>query len=242
MYKDFDTISQYYDLMYVKSDDYSNEVNKIIKIFNTYKKTSGNKLLDIACGTGGHIEYLQNFFHITGIDLSKSMLKIAKEKFPNIPLIEGDMFNFNLSEQFDIILNLYGSIGFAHDYNQLLDGLLCVNKHLKNGGVFILTPWSTTETFQEGLFCENKTKGSIQFSRMESISLSGDGKITVDMHHLIGENNKIKYNHNTMHLSLFSEKQYRQAIETAGLTLLKRLDETEFCMGAFVCTKLQNNS
>lgn len=115
MYKNFDTISQYYDLMYVKSHDYLNEVNKIIKIFNTYKKTSGNKLLDIACGTGGHIEYLQNYFHVTGMDLSKSMLKIAEEKFPNISLLEGDMFNFNLSEQFDIILNLYGSIGFAHN-------------------------------------------------------------------------------------------------------------------------------
>lgn len=237
MYKDFDTISQYYDLMYVKSDNYKKDVNKIIDVFNTYNSSDSNKLLDIACGTGGHASFLKNTFDVTGIDLSDAMLKIAKTKFSDISFVKADMFDFNLPLKFDIIVNLYGSIGYAKDYNQLLKGLQLINKHLKKGGIFILTPWSTKETFKSGLFTDTKTQGNINYSRMESINLLNDGKINIDMHHLIGKNNNINYYHNTMSISLFSETEYVKAIKKAGLKILKRLDETEFCMGAFICTK-----
>lgn len=237
MYKDFDTIAQYYDLMYVNSDNYKQEVEKIVDIFKIYNKSGCNKLLDIACGTGGHTEFLKNHFNVTGIDLSSTMIEIARNKFPDISFIEADMFDFTLPTQFDIIVNLYGSIGYAKSYEHFLKGLKCVEKHLKKGGIFILTPWSTTETFKTGLFTNSKIEGGIQFSRMEAINLLENGKINIDMHHLIGKNNQINYYHNEMYLSLFSEDQYRSGIEKAGLTILKRLDETEFCMGAFICIK-----
>lgn len=235
MYKDFDTISQYYDLMYVISDDYKQDVDKIKDVFQKYNKSGGNQLLDIACGTGGHTAFLQNTFDVTGIDLSRAMLEVAKRKLSHISFIEADMFDFTLPIQFDLIVNLYGSVGYAKNYEQFLQGLKCVKTHLKKGGIFILTPWKTTETFKTGLYTDNKTDGEIHYCRMKSVNISDDGKINVNMHHLIGRNNHINHYYNTMCLSLFSEHQYRSGIEHAGLTLLQRLDETEFCMGAFIC-------
>lgn len=131
MYKDFDDISQYYDLMYVNQDSYAEEASQIKMIADLYKKTSGMELLDIACGTGGHVMYLKENYNVTGIDLSRAMLDIAREKIPDVKFIEADMFNFNLGIKYDVILNLYGSICFAKSYNQLIDGMKCASLHLK---------------------------------------------------------------------------------------------------------------
>ena len=38
-------------------------------------------------------------------------------------------------------------------------------------------------------------------------------------------------------MPLFSEEEYLKTIESSGLKLIQRLDETEFRMGAFICTQ-----
>ncbi len=237
MYKDFDDISQYYDLMYVNQDSYAEEVSQIKMIVDLYKKSSGMQLLDIACGTGGHAMYLKENYNVTGIDLSRAMLDIAREKISDVKFIEADMFNFNLGIKYDVILNLYGSICFAESYNQLIDGISCASMHLKEGGVYILTPWSTVDTFKPGIVSKSKNFGDVSYSRMESIQLAADGRIEVDMHHLIGKDNHINYFHHALNLSQFREEEYLLAIKESGLKLIQRLNETDFRMGAFICTK-----
>ena len=44
------------------------------------------RILDIGCGTGRHsIELAKRGYQVTGIDLSESQLKRAKEKAPPLP-------------------------------------------------------------------------------------------------------------------------------------------------------------
>ena len=43
--------------------------------------------------------------------------------------------------------------------------------------------------------------------------------------------------HHVQHITLFSEEEYKNALEKAGFTIRARLSEQEFRMGAFVCTK-----
>ncbi|MFX1344099.1 MAG: methyltransferase domain-containing protein, partial [Promethearchaeota archaeon] len=73
MYKE---LAKYYDLIY-SWKDYRKETNKIEKLIKKYKKSDGNKLLDVACGTGKHVEYLKENFSCTGIDLNVEMINIA---------------------------------------------------------------------------------------------------------------------------------------------------------------------
>ena len=55
MYKE---LAKYYDLIYL-SKDYKKESQQLMRIIKKYKKSEGKKLLDVACGTGGHLKFLE---------------------------------------------------------------------------------------------------------------------------------------------------------------------------------------
>lgn len=232
----FAEISAYYDEMYVNEAHYREEVERIVGIVNQYMPTA-KTILDIACGTGAQAKYLAEHYAVTGLDLSPEMLAIAKEKVPSGQFILADMCNFSLDTRFDVAANLYGSIGFAENYNAMKLSVKCVYAHLNSGGVFILTPWSTKETFKDGLVAKSRAEKPNGFCRMESVQRISENKVCVQMHHLVANNMDISYHKNEAFVSLFSEAEYRAALEEAGFVIAARLPESAFRMGAFICLK-----
>ena len=233
----YDNVSKYYDMMYVNEESYKAEVDKVVLIASEHNIHSGANLLDIACGTGVQAALFQDYYHVTGIDLNESMMEIAREKVKSAEFINADMFNFNLSKQFDIIVNLYGSIGHAETYEQLCSSIECVNRHLRTSGIFILTPWSTKESISSTLITKSKSLDLSGFCRMETVTRLSDDKVIVEMHHLVSDNLNVSYHKHIQTITLFSEDEYVNSINRAGLKLLTRLSPKEFRMGAFVCTK-----
>ena len=232
-------ISKYYDLMYVNDETYQTEINRVFSIVNQYKNSAGNELLDIACGTGAQAVYLQNHFNVTGIDLNNEMLSVAKEKVKSAVFMKADMFDFDLGKQFDVIVSLYGAIGHAETIKDLFNGMKCVYKHLKKGGIFIITPFNTKESYNDALVIRSRASnftGLTGFCRMETVKRLSDDKIIIEMHHLISNELNVKYHKYTQYISLFSEGEYINSIQTAGLKIIKRLTPDEFRMGAFICT------
>ena len=94
MYNEFKDTATYYDELYVKKEQYQREAIQVDTFVKRYKKSAGNTLLDIACGTGAHITYLQDQYRVSGLDLSEDMLNIARRKFPQIPFFRGNMVDF----------------------------------------------------------------------------------------------------------------------------------------------------
>ena len=90
MYKQ---LAKYYDKIY-SGKDYKSESEKIHSLIMKFKKTNGKELLDVACGTGNHIKYLKKYYNITGIDLFKEMLKLAKNKFTGGKILSGRYEDF----------------------------------------------------------------------------------------------------------------------------------------------------
>ena len=238
MYK---TISKYYDMMYVNDESYRSEVDKVVSLVAQYKTSEGNMLLDIACGTGAQAAYLQNHFAVTGIDICDEMLGVAKEKVKNAAFINADMCNFNLNNQYDVILNLYGSIGQVESLEQMQMSIECAYNHLKQGGIFILTPWSTKESFNEALVCRTKAIDFSGFCRMETVNRISDDKIKIEYHHLVSDNLEVTYYQHANIITLFSEHEYTNSIKKAGFEIIERLQSDEFRMGAFVCALLEKS-
>jgi len=174
---------------------------------------------------------------VTGIDISDEMLEIAKNKAKDAFFINADMCNFDLDHQYDVILNLYGSIGQVESLEHMQMAMECAFKHLKQGGIFILTPWSTKESFSEALVGRTKTFDLSGFCRMETVRRVSGDKIRIDYHHLISDNLEVTYYKHTNFVALFSESEYESCIQKAGFKIIKRLHSDEFRMGAFVCTK-----
>lgn len=94
IYKNYDEILQ---TVYEKS------------VENINKDVNSIKILDIGVGTGNLSEkYLKKGYNIIGIDQSREMLNVAKQKFPNLKVRLGQFLKipFNNSE-FDIIVSTY---------------------------------------------------------------------------------------------------------------------------------------
>ncbi len=240
MFVDFNKMADYYDAMYVDSVGYENECAQVVDLVRQFGKTDGNSLLDIACGTGEQAKILASHFEVVGLDLSEGMVEIARKKVPETEFHVADMCDFDLGRQFDVAVNLYGSIGFAENFERMKAAVKITYQHLKSGGVFILTPWSTRETFQEGIFSTADNRDGICFCRMEVIQRLAEGKVRVEMHHLIGRNLEVRSCKHEQTITLFSESEYVSALESAGFEIVERLDADRFRMGAFVCTKTLN--
>ena len=61
--------AEIYDEIYAWKD-YEQESARLKSIIARYRRSDGNHLLDIACGSGNHLVHLADSFNITGLDIS----------------------------------------------------------------------------------------------------------------------------------------------------------------------------
>jgi SAM-dependent methyltransferase len=95
-------------------------------------------LLEVACGTGGIIASLTGRYQVSGLDISKAMLAIARKKLPEgTPLHLADMRCFKLDMRFDVIVCAYHGINHLLRFPAWETFFDCVHKHLNDGGLFV---------------------------------------------------------------------------------------------------------
>lgn len=107
-----------YDLIY-GSKDYAAEAEQIRAVLDQHAGYPVDSLLDVACGTGRHLEQLAAHFSVEGLDLESRMLDLAKARLPNVPFHLGNMCAFDLGKQYDAVICLFGSIGYARTLKSL---------------------------------------------------------------------------------------------------------------------------
>lgn len=78
------------------------------------KKHKIKTVLDLTCGTGSQVFYLaKRGYQVTGSDISRGMLKIAKQKMSkekmNVKLLRGDMRTIKVG-RFDAALTIFNSL------------------------------------------------------------------------------------------------------------------------------------
>ncbi len=90
------------------------------------------KVLDLACGTGDAGALLLNKAEsVVGLDYSLPMLKVAKEKYPEMLFVRGDALNTPFPDKtFDTVIV---SLGLRHFENPE-KGLSEIRRVLKSGG------------------------------------------------------------------------------------------------------------
>ena len=106
--------------------------DKVIeKILDNCGIDKGVCVLDVACGTGVLFpDYIKRGAVVTGIDISPEMVKIAKEKFPNVNVICGDVEETDFNEKFDAVM-VYNAFPHFPEPERLVEKL---SKLLRKGG------------------------------------------------------------------------------------------------------------
>lgn len=124
-----------------------------------------NEILDLGCGTGLEMEAIYQRFpnmHITGIDLSESMLAQLQRKFPDksLTLRLEDYFAADLGETcYDAVVSFESLHHFKPEKKRLLYEKLY--RALRPGGVFVLCDYFAWNQEHEDLLmaeCERRRR------------------------------------------------------------------------------------
>ena len=59
--------------------------------------------------------------------------------------MQGNMLDFDLGRQFDVVTCLFSSIGYVKTVPNMKRAVANMSRHLKPGGVLVLEPWFTPE-------------------------------------------------------------------------------------------------
>lgn len=83
----------------------------------------GDKILEVGCGTGRIYDVLKagTDLHYTGLDMSQAMLKLFHNRYPDIPLVEGDAMALPFpNNSFDLVI-CFEVIRHLVDYQKVIE-------------------------------------------------------------------------------------------------------------------------
>jgi SAM-dependent methyltransferase len=113
---------------------------------------SGVPVLELGCGTGRiAVPLAEAGLPITGLDISPRMLERAEQRRSTLPpdlrgllrLVRGDMTNFDLHEQFPLIIIPFRPFQHLMTVPEQLQCLASVRRHLATGGRLIMDFFQT---------------------------------------------------------------------------------------------------
>jgi len=213
--------AKYYDAIYeAVGKDYKKESDKIHKIIETYKQSTGQRLLDIACGTGGHIAFLKKWYQVEGLDIDNHMLAVARKRFPKVLFHRGNMSKFNLGKKFDSITCLFSAIGYTKTKRNLQEAIKRMSEHLKPGGVLAVEPSFSPDQWKLGLpsavFID---KPGLKIARV-NISERRNNLAVINFHFLVATQGRLEHFTELHELALFKPKEYINAFKLAGLKVI----------------------
>ena len=137
--------AKYYDLIHdARGRDAAAEADLVV-VELLRRHPQARSLLDVACGTGANLPRLAERFDVAGLDVSADMLALAAERAPNVPLISGDMREFDLGRRFDAVVCLFSGIGYLVELADLQRAVATMGRHLEPGGVLMIEGWVEPE-------------------------------------------------------------------------------------------------
>ena len=214
----FDKSANYYDLIYATLEkDYRKEAKQLCALIKKWKKSEGKDLLDVACGTGRHIQHLRKYYSCEGLDLQPKLLNIARKRNPSIKFHRGNMLTVNLNKRFDVITCLFSAIGYMRTLRELNQTARNLARHLKPGGVLVVEPWLTPAMLRPehvGAVFVNQPK--LKIARMNILKVKGRLSI-LKFHYLIGTPAGVDYMTESDEFGLFTHAEYQAAFHKAGL-------------------------
>ena len=211
----FSRSARIYDAIYASIRDYPREAAELDRLIQE-RRPGARTLLDVACGTGAHLEHLEGY-EVEGLDLDPEMLAVARERLPDVPFHEGDMAVFALGERFDAVVCMFSSIGYVRTEERLSSAIASMARHLEPGGVLVVEPWLSPDVWMDrhvgAVFVDDP---ELKIARMNVAQREGTVSM-FEFEYLVGTPDGIERFTERHELGLFTVEQYLQAFRIAGL-------------------------
>lgn len=134
--------------MWGDADDYARYCRHVTGLIERYARRPAGTLLNLGCGGGKNVLNLKRRFSVTGVDLSAIMLAQARELNPESTFVQGDLRTVRLDKTFDTVL-IDDAVSYMTCVADLVRAFRTASAHLDPGGVLVVTPDVTIETFSQ---------------------------------------------------------------------------------------------
>jgi SAM-dependent methyltransferase len=202
------------------------------ELVRKYSKRAARSVLNMACGGGKNAFSLKKHFEVTGTDLSPKMLDHARKLNPECTFLLADMRDCRLGRQFDAIV-IDDGIWHISSLQDLKAVFLTAFEHLHPGGVMVVTPEETKETFRQNFVRVSEISGKLRPDNLNVVVIEHgyDSDPTDDvsesaMIYLIRENGKLRIETDTDIVSgLFTLDAWRTTLREAGFEVHEEVVE-----------------
>ncbi len=236
-----------YDAIYTKMKDYPAEARRVIELWEVFAgpETTLRSVLDVACGTGLHLEALRTMGidDLTGFDLSEAQLAVAKSRLGSKFHLElADMTDFGMGRYYDLVTCLFSAVGHLPTFSALCQAIEAMASHLEPGGIVMIEPWIDPDDFREGHVGINVVDTpELKVLRMGTSTREGN-LIHLELKHIVGRPGVAMEDFSETHqLMMFSKAEFEAAFSVAGLSC--HFDEQGLMgRGLYIGVKAQNKT
>lgn len=183
-------LAPFYDRIY-HFKDYEGEVAELTRRARAIVGPGRRRLLDVACGTGRHLEYFRRGFSVQGVDASAPMLREAGRRLGRaVPLARDDMRRFRADPPVEVLVCLFSAIGYLPTSRDRRAAFRCFFDSLVPGGVAMIEGWLTPEAFRPGsLHLQTYSGPEVKIARLSRASRHGSFS-HIEMEYLLLESGR----------------------------------------------------
>lgn len=198
-------------------------------------------LLELGAGGGNNAWHLKQHLRCTLSDLSPEMLAVSRRINPELEHIQGDMRALRLGRLFDVVF-IHDAIDYMTTLADLAQAAATAYQHTRPGGVALLVPDCTLETFAPGVSCggnDGEDGRGLRYLEWSHPPRPGTHTHEVDLALLLRDHTGVRTVHDRHAFALFSHRQWLQVLGAAGFTVESPpLDpETHEGQTAFLCRR-----
>jgi len=214
----YGALAEAYDILH-RRKPYLEEARLVQELARKYARRPLRSLLDVACGSGRHLEGFSRWFATAGVDASRTMLARARARAPQARLRLGRMDSFDLATQYDVVTCLFSAIAYARSPAELRRILRALARHTTPGGVVVVEPFIPPNKFRLGQVHFRVARASgTTVARMDA-ARARDGRAIFDFHFLVGRKGRVRHLVEVHDCGLFDDRTMRTAFRQAGLAV-----------------------
>ncbi|TFH02678.1 MAG: class I SAM-dependent methyltransferase [Calditrichales bacterium] len=201
-----------YLTVYAHRDDH--EALQLIALIQKQIELKPNaRILDVCCGQGRHAIHLAQLgYNVFGIDLSRTLLEVAKfqNEIGHAYFIQSDMRWLPVKNTFDLVLNLFTSFGYFENDQENQRVFLEFRSALNSSGNFVFDYFNSAHVIENLVPFHKEQIGDVVVEQERTIS----GSRVKKRIHVMREGKTSTFYES---VKLYSPKQIRSMLDKAGL-------------------------
>lgn len=134
-------------------EGYAEEAGEYVRLLRAGATGPLKEVLELGSGGGNNASHLKREFSLTLVEPSERMREVSRALNPECVHLPGDMRTVRLGRVFDGVF-VHDAVAYMTTEADLRAALETVASHLRPGGVAVVAPDDTLETFEPGCILE----------------------------------------------------------------------------------------